>query len=153
EKITKMAGPVWLEYKKPEEPVTTVSLTGEKVADAVLPELKAFVNLRELRLTRAVVSNEGLGELAGLQRLAVLRVNQCTKLTGESLKSLRGVSSLREIWMEGVKVTTEDLKALAALPNLKLLLLLYANINDAGLAELSKLTRLESLFLEGNQLT
>ena len=74
-KIEKRGGKVTRDDKLPGNPVVKVNLTGPKVTDTALKELKQLKSLQELYLFRAKVTDVGLKELKEIKSLQSLNLD------------------------------------------------------------------------------
>jgi hypothetical protein len=97
----------------PGKPVVTVELTGSKVTDDVLKELKDLKQLQTL----------GLG---------------ATGVTDAGLKELKSLKQLHTLILLGTDVTDAGLKELKDLKQLKTLVLSKTKVTDAGITDLKK---------------
>jgi hypothetical protein len=133
--------------------------------------------LRELMMVSAVMTDEGLAELAhdhlleklycfkpkitdaGVKHLAKLRslkkleLLRVLELTDAALAHLAGLADLEEINLSGASITGSGLVHLAGLIQLKSLVIPNAALDDAGLANLGRLTGLRQLYIGGGAYT
>src|SRR5262249_23769634 len=110
-------------------------------------------NLRELTLTRTRVQGPGLDHLAGMEKLHTLRLST-PALARDVVPRLRALTRLR--WLELCYVPLEDadLADLAGLTRLERLdLSQESRITDKGLKHLHGLTRLRTLSFGGPEVT
>ena len=87
-----------------------------KVAGKDMEVLKAFPQLRELRMGGSRVDDEGVSELGGLTRLETLDLSG-TKVGDAGLASLKGLARLRSLDLKGTGVTDAGLTHLSGLPS------------------------------------
>jgi hypothetical protein len=121
---------------KPGNPVRTVYLPGPQVTDASLKELRAFGQLRMLKLDAAKkVTDEGLKELAPLTQLEDLGLSS-TQVTDAGLKHLADLKELKYLSLGFTNVTDAGLKDLAEHKKLETLGLSFTKVTDAGVKEL-----------------
>jgi Leucine-rich repeat (LRR) protein len=114
-----------------------------------LKQLAPLTNLKELRIrqTRA----PGL-ELAPFP-LTHLDLNYVVAFGDEGMNTLKGMTTLNELYVRGTSITDEGLKKLSALTNLVELDLADNTLSDAGIKALSGLTKLRKLSLQGASVT
>jgi internalin A len=124
-------------YKK----LRTLHLAWTRVED--VSPLKQLTTLKELSLSGTLVTDENLATLdnAALETLWVNR----TKVTGAGLK---GLKSLRAVYLTDTPTNDEGLKGLAGAAALKTLGLMNTEVTDAGLKQLAGLDKLERLDLK-----
>jgi Leucine-rich repeat (LRR) protein len=133
--------------------------------DNALPQLAKLVNLRQLLLDCENLTDEGLGCLAGMKRLRILRIftpqnpriapdrsgiqSKFTggKVTGSALRHLRGCKDLRKLIICYHPLTDESLKHIGACSSLRELDLGSTPVSSKGVAHLTSLTRLRKLVL------
>jgi len=95
--------------------VTIVHLGGKRVTD-----LKGLIDLQELYLDDAQVTDAGLVHLKGLANLEELRLDD-TNVTDAGLEHLEGLTSLKGLYLYETKVTDDGVKKLQdALPDCKI---------------------------------
>ena len=90
--------------------------------------------------------------IAAMKNLEKLNLRD-TMITDEGLGALAGLSKLTDLDLYGTKISDAGMGHLAALPNLKRLNLQGAGITDAGLDPILKLTQLEELNLYRTMIT
>ena len=105
-----------------------------------------------LSLTATRITNQGLKEVAKLEKLKVLWLRY-EQITDAGLKEVAKLQQLEQLYLFHTKITDAGLKELAKLQNLKYLHLTETKITDAGLKEVTKLKNLTSLDLRGTQIT
>jgi len=155
--------------------VQAVALTGSKVTDAELADLRELEQLQGLdlesctsitdaglehvrRLTRlqvlfldgTQVTDAGLTYLQDLKQLEELSLGQVSDVGIVQLKEVR---QLRVLHLNGTQISDGGLIPLRDLPNLETLDLGQTRITDAGLEHLRGLTRLKDLWLYGAPVT
>ena len=97
-----------------------------------------------------------LGSLLGQDvsgDVAVVGSDSTTWGTGPALVHLRGLTGLRELYLNNTRVTDAELVHLRGLTRLYRLSLQNTKVTDAGLVHLSGLTGLRTLSLDGTQVT
>ena len=78
-----------------------------KVTDKGIRILQPLVHLEELNLSSCDISNNGLMLLPAFVRLRILNISYCNRITGEGLLTLRKLSSLEFLDLQGVpKINT-----------------------------------------------
>lgn len=95
------------------------SLLGPAFGDADLAAMAPLrANVVRLDLTGTAVTDGGLQQLAGMDRLRVLRLNE-TATTDAGVRHLRTLEALESLSLFRTRITKAALNDLAALPNLK----------------------------------
>ncbi|MBI3864937.1 MAG: hypothetical protein HY290_23930, partial [Planctomycetia bacterium] len=80
--------------------------------------------------------------------------DDCPRVNNENLKTLIGLTHLRELILEDLTITDDALDVLAEFPELKLLSLSGSRkLTDDGMRRLARLTKLESLYVGYAQIT
>jgi hypothetical protein len=92
-------------------------------------------------LTDAGLAN--IGKVKSLETVTIL----CGSIAGDSLKHLKGLTSLRELEIVSERVADEDLKHLAELRTLRALRIRAAKVRGPGLRYIGGLAELEELSL------
>lgn len=90
--------------------IVDAELARTKVTDEGLKALGACDNLRSLDLTRTAITSDGLAALAKLKNLEALNLTE-TAIDDRGVEQLKGVSTLRRIWLFGTKATAVDMSA------------------------------------------
>jgi len=123
-------------------------LTLEKanVTDAGLAHLAGFHELLSLHLSDNKITDAGLAHLAGLDRLQFVELND-TQVTGGGFAHFRRMANLYRLYLANCPLTDDALEPLASLPRLADLDLRGTPITDAGLRHLEKLKSLRTLLL------
>jgi RNA polymerase sigma factor (sigma-70 family) len=134
----------------------TLSLIGTPVTDAAMKHVNKLANLQMLGLSLTGVTAAGLAELRNLKRLHTLILTdpipgggRQRAITDAKLKTLREIGLLHALDV----ATAKDGKRPAAPAEVVKLDLVYAQVTDAGLAELREFKNLESLELAGTKVT
>ena len=115
----------------------------------VMPHLSGLTGLKELELTLADVSGEGLKFIKGLTSLRQLAV-QSSNLRNEDLAYLSELRSLETLTLMAARADDAGLRHLTNLKSLKELLI-SPNFQGPGLAYLGELPQLSSLRLFGSR--
>jgi hypothetical protein len=102
-------------------PVALLECCSRPLYQALLGELKALTNLRELCIGFTKVTDQGIKELEALKGLEWLHLGS-TEVTDAALRQLKGFKSLRTVIVRGSnKITDEGIKELqAARPELEI---------------------------------
>jgi internalin A len=126
------------------------------VTDAAMKHVNKLANLQMLGLSLTGVTAAGLAELRNLKRLHTLILTdpipgggRQRAITDAKLKTLREIGLLHALDV----ATAKDGKRPAAPAEVVKLDLVYAQVTDAGLAELREFKNLESLELAGTKVT
>ena len=115
----------------------------------IMPHLSGLTGLKELELTLADVSGEGLKFIKGLTSLRQLTV-QSSNLCNEDLAYLSELRSLETLTLMARKADDAGLQHLTNLKSLKQLFI-SPNFQGPGLAYLSQLPQLSTLTLVGSK--
>ena len=131
----------------PPEPVAAPSEpTFAEQADAVRAGRS-----EQIRVDQALVTDEQLVELDGLEdKLRRLNLSKTT-ITDEGLARIAGLRRLEQLRLASSAITDAGLADLAQLSKLRHLHLIDAPVTDAGLEHLRPLTGLKSLYLDGSR--
>ena len=123
------------------------------IVDSALEHISKIASLERLRLYRTQVDGSGLIHLKNLTSLKKLSLSK-TYITDASLAHLKDMSWLEELELYDTEIGDDGLAYLKGLTSLERLILGSIDrksgvspITDAGLAHLSKLTRLKNLAL------
>ncbi len=134
--------------------VTGSARANAQVTDAGLAQL-ASLNLTDLGLVGAAITDEGLKTIGQMKRLRWLEISN-TQATGAGLAHLQGLPDLRYLQANGLSgLGAEPMASLANLPLLQSLSLNRSDFGDAAAARLaeSPFRNLRQLRLEDTQLT
>lgn len=135
--------------------VQELSLGATSVTKKALPSLAAFESLTWLDLTGCPLSDEAFADFAKeatCKKLARLFLER-TKLTDDSLASLKTFTGLEELDLSRLEITDEGLAHLKGHKKLTALYLTGTSITDAGLQQLRGLSALETLEVSGTKVT
>ena len=81
-----------------------------KVTDKGMRILQPFTHLEELNVSSCDLSNKGLEFIAGFSNLKSLNISYCNRLTGAGLLSLRKLTHLEFLDLQGVpKINTGNI--------------------------------------------
>ena len=108
---------------------------GGPVGDAELESVVACLGLEILNLPDGVFTDAGLGEIATLPKLELLRFGS-PNATDAGIASLKKVDTLKYLHLLGVPITDAALPSVAALPRLESFYLDGGRTTDAGLRTL-----------------
>jgi internalin A len=117
------------------------------LTDSDLVHLKGLTGLQTLQIPtspRSAITDAGLANLRNMVDMRELIMNG-VKLTSDGLTSLRGMTRLTDLWIAGSRV--EDLAPIGNLTGMHVLLISNSPITDAGLAPVAGFTALERLAL------
>jgi hypothetical protein len=103
-------------------------------------------------IQRTKVTDGDLEKLQGLTTLKELDL-EGAQITDDGLRYLRDMKTLRRLRLDQTKITDAGLKDLAGLTNLEELLIWNTQITDAGLVHLSRLTNLQALWIDATKIT
>lgn len=121
--------------------------------DEALAHLGNLGQLRNLTLTKSLVTDAGLPHLEGLSNLQTLMLRGCNEVSDAGLSHLRRMTNLKGLWLEDTRITDGGLVSLRGLAQLESLNLARTRVGDAGLAQLECLTRLKFLGLDQTAVT
>jgi RNA polymerase sigma factor (sigma-70 family) len=135
----------------PARPVVDVNLD-EHVGDDDLVLLRQFHRLQALRMGRRI-TGAGLKHLRGMTQLRELYLNHAGTITDDGLAHLEGLTGLRVLDLGYTAVTDAGLRRLRGLTRLRELRLYHTGITDAGLASLSGMKDLAFLDIGDTKVT
>lgn len=122
------------------------------VDDETLVHLDELAHLRSLDLGQTQVTDAGLGSLKGMSELESLKL-EGIPITNEGLAHLAGLRKLHFLAIDSPQVTDQGLVSLKGMTKLRTLSLRRANLTDAGLEHLDGLRSVEYLYLSGSGIT
>lgn len=124
-----------------------------QVDDAGMKYVGQLKQLETLNLGRTAVSDVGVAELAGLDRLRFL-ILDTTRINGSGLSHVTATTTLEELGLGGsTSVDDAAVKTLGRFTQLKTLALNLTGVTDDGLRSLKPLVKLERLFLQGTRIS
>jgi hypothetical protein len=134
--------------------VVAVDFHGSKgpSADSVLKQVAALRRLEFLSLVSTGVTDEGLASLRDLTGLKTLRL-QGTAVRGPGLAHLERMVELEELTLPNAPISDEQLAHLAGLTKLKRLRISGKFLTNAGLAHLGAMQQMENLTLRHTSIT
>jgi len=106
----------------------------------------------KVRLGYSKITDAGLEHLKGLTELKELFLNN-TDITDAGLVHLKGLTNLEMLIIRKTRITDAGLVHLKGLTNLQGLGFTNTNVSDAGLVHLERLTKLERLWLTQTRIT
>jgi Leucine-rich repeat (LRR) protein len=118
---------------------------------SALEEIGTIRNLETLDLSAVKGAAKDVKYLRKLPQLR--HVDLSLIATDSTLEQLEGLDNLREIDVNGAKVTDAGLKRLGSLRNLERIGAAYTKITDAGLCQLKGLVHLNDLSLDDTAVT
>jgi Leucine-rich repeat (LRR) protein len=157
--LEKLGGKIVRDDRADGKPVISVKLDGSRAGDADLRNVAVLKQLRSLDLagtgpTRMRISDQGLKELAGLERLTWLRIGG-PKITDAGLAALARLRELEFLDLSGTLISDDGMRELVRRHPRLLNLNFQAapRITDAGIKELARLRGLKYLALPGTAIT
>lgn len=129
-------GPLWLRDLLGNDyfdDVVYVDVRGPQVDDALAAELLGFPRLRFASLTGGPLTDAGLGSVARLRQLEVLRLDE-TQVTDAGLRRLAGLKELKTLSLEDTQLTDEALAELEGLAQLEKLNVNGTRVTREGVA-------------------
>jgi Leucine-rich repeat (LRR) protein len=115
--------------------------------DEGMQELRDLTQLRSLFFNGDGITDAGLKELAGLEKLQALRIEACWQATEGGWRGLAGLKQLKALNLSRNSIDDAALKHIAGLTQLNELVLQGSAVTDVGLQELVGLTQLKRLHL------
>lgn len=147
-----------------------LEVSGETIKDDCLEMVGSLSELKELSLVSTSIQGPGMIHLGKLKKLEQLRVYSCGDISGQSMRvlgklqslkylgldhsatggwcdSLTDATSLESLHLDYAGITATDVKHLGTLTQLKHLSLVGAEMTDADLQHLHGMKKLQSLSL------
>jgi len=133
--------------------LASLDLSFTQVGDNGLKAISRLETLMWLDLsTTSGISDVGVSDLAGLQRLVGLQL--CgVPITDKGLGGVVALKNLRVLNLQGTRITDAGVTGLSQLSRLVELSLNSTKVGDAGIDEITGLVALESLDLGGSQIS
>lgn len=103
------------------ESLTSATFAGTDLDDIGLSYVCNVIDIEDLNLQWTEISDQGLGTLARLPRLACLRLKENDQLTNECIGHLTKLDKLTDLQIHGTSIDQQGLKELARLKNLRYL--------------------------------
>ena len=144
-----------LEHIKGLKQLKSLRLEDAQITDMGLGELKksgVLDRLEYVGVSRTVITDVGLGHLAGASELKLLYLED-TVVGDGGLAHLTKLAKLEALNLNNTDVSDEGLAHLKGLSELMVLKLQNTRVSDAGLEHLKGLSRLEQLWLGGTAVT
>ena len=133
--------------------VVDVDLNRTRINDELLIRLNDLPKIKRLNLAYTSVSDAGFERLSGLRHLRGVILGE-TRVTDRTLAHLaKHAPELTLLSVEGAGVTDAGLAEIARFERLQTLILFGADITDAGLRSLETLDELEMLWLSEAPIT
>ncbi len=119
--------------------------------DATLPALAPLTKLTTLGLGRTSVTGSGFTALQGLTELKTLHVAEEAPISAEGLATIVATfPKLEELSLgQGAQLNAADFRSLTSLKSLKALRANLPALDDAALAEIARITSLETFYAQG----
>jgi internalin A len=124
-----------------------LSLWTTDIADSGLSELRELTNLESLALGQSPLTDAAIKEIAGLKKLRVLTVFNMQGITNAALPHLKELTQLEDLNLARTTITDTGLKDLQWLQQLRSLDLSLTEVTDAGMVHLKGLKQLQTLRL------
>jgi Leucine-rich repeat (LRR) protein len=163
-----------LQYMRGLKVLRKATIVGESVDDVAMENLAEIKSIRELRLERVRITDNGLGYLERLKNLERADILGAP-IRGIGLSSVTGLSKLKSLHLDGcpisdggldrmrganiedlslaqAAVTDAGMKILAEMPSLHTLNLQDTKVTDAGLVHLARIKGLSDLNLSGTNI-
>ncbi|MHC4395685.1 MAG: leucine-rich repeat domain-containing protein [Planctomycetota bacterium] len=129
--------------------LTKLSLISEQLDDSGMAHIAKLKSLEGLRFYSKKVTNTGLSHISKLARLEELFLPQASELDGDGLIHITKLPKLRYLVLSDKNFTDVGLLHLQKYPSLKELDFLWPPISETWVTNLSKLTKLERLYING----
>lgn len=110
-------------------------LTGTRITDDVLVDLKRMPHLTRLTLADSAVTDAGLAQLAGMENLEYLSLGG-TSVSDEGLAHLTTMPNLRELQLQGTLITDAGLVSLKSMSQLEYVSLSRTAVTRFGAEQL-----------------
>ena len=131
--------------------VVSLDFSSTNATNPWLKNLSGLPNVERLNLRNTEVSDSGMKYVAGLGRLAQLRLPE--SITNAGLEQLKDLRFLEELYLDNAAVTGSGLEVLKDSKHLRVLVLSNTAVADDGLTHLAGMSQLEWLNLSGTQVT
>ena len=131
------------------KPLYSLRLSGESIAEQDLQYLKFVKGVHDLNLEHFTFEGDGLKYLSGFQSLKGIRFYDST-ITGGGLSSLGEFMNLRTLDLVACTIDIAVMQQIGNRRQLNFLNLSNSQIDDAGLAHLSGLTKLKKFYAHMN---
>lgn len=142
-----------LELLRGLETLTELQLEEGKITDVGLAALSDCPQLEVLKLRHSPISDRGMQTLGSCQQLRVLNLPHA-QFSDQGLAAITSLPQLELLRFHSPKVTDDGLRVLAeAATKLRFLHLIDVAITDAGLEHVMGIPNLESLYIDGGELS
>jgi Leucine-rich repeat (LRR) protein len=136
------------------EPLDLTSLDlsrSARLSDGSLDIIKKMTGLETLNLSGTKITDQGLGQLKDLKQLQSLKLSSNPMITEASIPQLCALPNLRSLDLSGnAQLADGSLDALKEIPSLETLNLSGTKITDQGLGKLKDLKQFYALNLSSN---
>jgi hypothetical protein len=134
--------------------LTNLHLVGTVVTDEGFRQLKTLTRLEQLDLYCSRITNEGLRHLAASHQELVDLCLSWSRITDAGLVHLKQLPSLRRLNLGQLPISDTGVEQLGGLANLEDVRFHYCRqLSDRSLETIAKLPRLQTLFLDGCNIT
>ena len=124
-------------------------LENHNQSDAALQHLPNLPNLRVLLLSDGQATDDSLRYVGKLKRLETLYMWDVAKVGDTGVAHLAYLSRLKYVHISTSRITDKSLEIFAGMPQMEGLSLQFNSFTDRGVKQLTKLPRLESLWVCG----
>lgn len=129
-----------------------INLTNSNLTDRGLKQLAGMQRLREITMARTQITDAGLAHLASLTELEFLEL-EGTRITGTGLFHLRNLKKMKGLELNEIPLTDHDLSNLREMTNLDYLSLSQTSVTDVGMEYLMNFKKLKHLSLRNNSIS
>jgi len=133
--------------------VAEVVFDGETISEEMIQSWVNNPSLRRLRIAGSGIDDAGLIQLAKMQKLELLDLTGCEKLTSVGIEAIGNIASLRNLRVSGPAVTDPAIASFSRLSNVAALSLQQTAVTDNGLRVVDSMTGLKELNLYGTTVT
>lgn len=130
-----------------------LSLSSVNLTDAGVAPFAKLKQLETLRLEATRITDGGLVHLSDLRQLRELHLDNNRGISGGGLQHLAPLTKLTVLGLSNTQLDDKALKAVAGFPVLAHVNLGMTNISDDGVDQLTRLTALKSLAIQGSKLS
>lgn len=127
--------------------ILTIEANPKSMIDDGLKYIGQIRSLKRLELSGTSITDEGLSQLATLDKLEDLQLANLTRIRGPGYASLMPIKTLRHLSIYGTPIDADGFKALATLTQLEALILQFYDFPAPGLkpADITVLKGLSNL--------
>jgi hypothetical protein len=136
-----------------EQPVTGITLNGDKVTDDAMGQVARFPKLKTLALKNTAVTAAGLAKLGSLVTLERLDLSGSKKIDDNAIAQIAHLAGMQVLKLNDTAAGDGAMASVARLSGLQTLELANTAVGDAGLAKLTPLVLLDELRLDGTKVT